>query len=49
MRMLFSATVQDVESTVQDVETKGVSVNLTAFSYCRFLIRTPIWNNMNSY
>ena len=31
--MLLSVTVQDVESTVQDLETKGNPVNLTAFSY----------------
>ena len=31
--MLLTETVQDVESTIQDVETKGIPVNLTAFSY----------------
>ena len=31
--MLPSLTVQGVESTVQDVETKGIPVHLTAFSY----------------
>ena len=30
---LLSVTVQDIESTVQDVKTKGNPVNLTAFSY----------------
>ena len=33
MYMVLSVTVQDVESTVQDAETKGSPVNLTAISY----------------
>ena len=33
MCMLLSVTVKDVASTLQDVETKGNPVNLTAFSY----------------
>ena len=33
MCMLLSIIVKDVESTIQDFETKGISVNLTAFSY----------------
>ena len=37
--ILLSITVQDVESTVQDTETKGNSVNLTEFSYLRFFNR----------
>ena len=31
--ILLSVTVQDVESTVQNVETNGNAVNLTVFSY----------------
>ena len=31
--MLLSVTVHDVESTIQDIETEGNSVILTAFSY----------------
>ena len=31
--MLLSVTVQDVESTVQDVGTEGNPVNLTTLSY----------------
>ena len=31
--MLISVTVQNVESTVQDIETKSSSVNLMAFFY----------------
>ena len=31
--MLLYVIEQDVESTVQDIETKGNLVNLTAFSY----------------
>ena len=31
--MLLCVTVQDVESTGQDIETKGNPVNLTVFSY----------------
>ena len=31
--MIHSVTVQNIESTVQDVETKGNPVSLTAFSY----------------
>ena len=33
MCMLLSVTVQEVEPTVQNVDTKGNSVNLTALSY----------------
>ena len=32
-RILFSLTVQDIKSTLTNVETKGISVNVTAFSY----------------
>ena len=31
--MLLSVTEQDVESTVKDIEAKGIPVNSTAFSY----------------
>ena len=37
--MAHSVTIQEVESTVPDVETKGISVNLAASSYCRFFNR----------
>ena len=30
---LLSGRIQDGESTVQDVETKGSPINLTSFSY----------------
>ena len=40
--MFLSVTVQDVESTVQDVETKGSLINLTAFFYEDFLMETLI-------
>ena len=33
---MFSVTENDVESTVQDAETKGNPANLTAFSNWRF-------------
>ena len=35
--MLLSVIVQDVESTIHDVEIKAIPVNLTIFSTCRFL------------
>ena len=38
-----------VESTVQDVETKSIPVNLCVVSYKGFLIRRLICNNMISY
>ena len=37
--MLLSVAVKDVESIVQDAETKGKPVNLTALSYWRFFNR----------
>ena len=37
--ILLFKTAQDVEITVQDVETKGNSINLTAYSYWRFFNR----------
>ena len=37
--VLLSVTVQVVESTVRDVETKGIPVNLTAFEITRIHIR----------
>ena len=41
--MLLSITAQDVESKVQDVERKGIPVNLTVFfSIENFLIGTLI-------
>ena len=33
LSVLLYVILQDVESTVQDVETRGNSVNLTAYSY----------------
>ena len=36
---LLSVSVQDTESTVQEVEINGNLVNLTAFSYGRFFNR----------
>ena len=46
--ILLSITAQNIDATVQDIETKGNPVNLAAFFYCRFLSGTLIWNNMNS-
>ena len=39
MCALLSKIAQDVDSTVQDVETKGGPVNPTTFSYWRFFNR----------
>ena len=33
MYMLLSVAVNDVEAAVQDIETRGHTVNLMAFSY----------------
>ena len=41
--------LQDVEWTVQDVETKDNPITLNSFAYWGCLLITLIWNNMTSY